>query len=260
MIQRVDQRRDVAQEIAARIAASVQPWRIVLFGSRARGTASHDSDYDIYVEVDADRAQLRDRYCAIRDALRMSVSIDIKVARRGDLERRRDDPGTIEWDVAREGRVLYAHPSAETRVAPPDRIREPSPDPPESVHEWLATAERDERHCRRLRDSEDPVEDWSPEICWLSQQVAEKYLKALLVSRRVRPERTHDLAALLVAARLAGCELQGLDADCELLTKQAIEPRYPAGLDRGEDDARAAFDAMRRVRSAVRAYVAPTVH
>ena len=39
---------------------------------------------------------------------------------------------------------------------------------------------------------------WSV-ICFHCQQAAEKYLKAFLVQRGLKPERTHDLAHLVAA-------------------------------------------------------------
>lgn len=253
---------DVAGELAARIARVVRPWRIVLFGSQARGTAKPHSDYDLYVEI-ADPARreketARDVDQRIRELLSGErVTLDLKINPPGTIERRRNDPGTIEWDVAREGRLLYADPDAPRTLAPPPRVRESESEAPQSVHEWLETAERDLRHCEHLRRID---EDFSPEICWLSHQTCEKHLEALLVSRWVRPKRTHDLTELLAASRVAGCALDGLDADGKLLTKHAITPRYPKGLDLGVDDARVAYEAARRVVDAVCSALPPLVH
>ncbi len=244
------------------IGDAVQPWRVVLFGSRARGSASDGSDYDIYVELNtaADRAALKEHERLIRAALNgKHWYIDLKVRPRGEIERRRDDPGTIEWDVAREGRVLYAAPAAARAIAPPPRVREPHPEPPESVQEWLRTAERDIRHAEMLQHR---IDEYAPEICWLSHQAVEKFMKALLVANRVRPARTHDLVKLLAALRAAGQSLPGggLDEDCRLLTTHAILPRYPAGLDLGVEDATAAFAAAQRVIAVVRHGLPPTIH
>jgi len=233
------------------MAEAVRPWRIVLFGSRARGTAKPHSDYDFYVEIDADADALRDMEGRLRESLhRGKLSFDLKVMPRGSLERRRDDPGTIEWDVAREGKVLYANPAAATSIAPPGRVREESPKTPESVAEWIESAERDIRHADHLWRA---AESFWPEICWLSHQMCEKLMKALLVSRFVRPERTHDLTSLLRALREAGADLGALDAECKLLSEHAIAPRYPAGMHLAEHDARVAFAAAERIVAAVRA-------
>lgn len=254
MIQRVDAEDTVAAEAAARIAAAVRPWRVILFGSRARGTARADSDYDFYIEVDvavdADEQALHDIDRRVREALRQrELSFDPKVVRRGSLERRRDDPGTIEWDVAREGKVLYADPEAPTSIAPPSRVREPNPDTPESVAEWVEAAERNIRLVEHLWQT---GEDFWPELCWQSQQMCEKLMKALLVSRFVRPERTHDLEKLLDALRRDGLDLGQLDGECKLLTPYAITVRYAAGLRLTKQNARDARAAAARITSAVR--------
>jgi HEPN domain-containing protein/predicted nucleotidyltransferase len=251
MIQRAEVVDPVAIEASARMAEAVRPWRIVLFGSRARGTAKPDSDYDFYVEVDADADRLRDIQQRLRESLyRGRLSFDLKVMQRGSLERRRDDPGTIEWDVAREGKVLYADPVAPTSIAPPGRVREGSRRTPESVAEWIESGERDIRHADHLWRA--PESFW-PEICWLSHQMCEKFIKALLVSRFVRPERTHDLTSLLGPLREDGADVGALDVDCTLLNKHAITPRYPAGMHLTEQDARSASAAAARIVAAVRA-------
>ena len=253
MIQRAEAPDTVAVEAAARMVEAVQPWRIVLFGSRARGTAKPHSDYDFYVEVNADADALRDIETRLRESLyRDKLSFDLKVVPRGSLERRRDDPGTIEWDVAREGKVLYADAAAPTSITPPRRVRERFPETPESVAEWIESCERDIRHADLLWRA--PENFW-PEMCWLSHQMCEKFMKALLVSRFVRPERTHDLEALLRALRDDGADLGALDAECTLLSKHAITPRYPAGMHLTEQDARDASAAAQRIIPAVRFFL-----
>jgi HEPN domain-containing protein/predicted nucleotidyltransferase len=239
----------ILAEVVDCIRQIVQPWRIVLFGSRARGDHREWSDYDVYVEVEGTDASLGDLENRVRAALPKGSSFDIKARTRGTIERRRDDPGTIEWDVAREGVLLFADPAAPTRLGPPGRVAEPPPGRPESVGEWLEAAERDLRHCRLLREQ---GSEFAPDICWLSHQATEKHLKALLVARGVRPERTHDLWRLLASLRAAGVPMVGLDADCELLTGHAIAPRYPAGKNLRTTDADTAFAAAGRVIAAVR--------
>ena len=254
MIQRRPESDEIAERIAERIVGAMRPWRIVLFGSRARGDAKPHSDYDVFVEIDDSHTPLRESHDRIRALFSDSGwSIDFKVSPPGAIERRRDDPGTIEWDVAREGRVLYADPAAPPILPATRRVFERPSDPPKSLEEWLESAERDVRHRQDLFAT---ARDYSPEICWLSHQTCEKHMKALLVSRWVRPRRTHDLTELLSASRNAGCPLAGLDDDCALLNEHAVTPRYPAGLSLNTGDARVATEAADRVVAAVRAELA----
>ncbi len=151
--------------------------------------------------------------------------------------------------MAREGRVLYADPEAPTNLMRADRVREPPVEPPESVREWLDSAERDLRMCRFHVELADDSWDF---VCFWAQQTVEKHMKALLVSRRVRPDRTHDLTDLLAALRRADYELPEADADCVLLSPYAVATRYPGGPDLGEEDGRAALAAAERIVSAVK--------
>jgi HEPN domain-containing protein/predicted nucleotidyltransferase len=250
MIDRAETVDTVALEMSACIVKVARPWRVILFGSRARGTAKPHSDYDFYIEIDDDARDLRDIDRRIRDSLSVPrASFDLKVVQRGTLERRRDDPGTIEWDVAREGKILFADARASTSIAPTGRVREQPPQTPESVAEWLESAARDERHRRDLWQLE---HQYWPEICWLSHQMCEKLMNALLVSRFIRPARTHDLTELLEAMRQNGIDVGPLDADCKLLTGHAITPRYAAGLALTEEGARVADAAAQRLAAGAR--------
>ena len=134
MIQRAQTSDRHAEAIAARIASAVQPWRIVLFGSRARGDASEESDCDVYVEVDEPRERPGESERLIRTLfIGPGWRLEFTVRRRGEIECRSRDPGTIEWDVAREGRLLYADDAAPALPSADTRVREPQPLPPESA-------------------------------------------------------------------------------------------------------------------------------
>jgi HEPN domain-containing protein len=235
MIQRATTPDSLALEASVRIAEAIRPWRIVLFGSRARGTPKPHSDYDLYIEVGADESDLPQITRQIRELLDGPGSFDLKVFPRGRLERRRDDPGTSE-------------PAAPTCLTSAARVRERPTEMPESVDEWLESADRDVRHAEHLLRS---AETFGPDICWLSHQMCEKFLKALLVSRHVRPARTHELNLLLRALRDDGLELGAFDDDCTLLTGHAITPRYPAGLRLTDENASATYAAAQRIVTAV---------
>lgn len=263
----------VLNEIIERIVAQYQPRRIYLFGSRARGDARPDSDYDILVEVDGktgDRREDRDRISVICDLPETEVQVHVRYP--GQLERRKDDPGTVDWDVVREGILLFTldglsvlGPSLGQRM-----VREPSREVPDSLEGWIAHAERDMRLAVHLSAD---FNEWKESICFHSQQAGEKFLKALIIARHARPARTHKLAQLVRHLRKLGIDLEDLEAESRFLSRFAVEVRYPdedekrRRLARGdtfwmaepfevtEAEARRAFNAAQRIESAVRPHL-----
>jgi predicted nucleotidyltransferase len=91
-----------------RIVERFHPETIILFGSRARGQASADSDVDLLVVMPFRGSRLR-KQTEIRLALREFVlAKDVVVSSPEEFAWRREIPGTIERPAALEGKVLYA--------------------------------------------------------------------------------------------------------------------------------------------------------
>lgn len=88
--------------------ASVQPERIVLFGSVARGDQGPDSDIDLLVVLHSkgDRPSW-EHSTAMRQAVSAPVPLDLVVTDVGELARRGHLRSTIFATAAREGRVVY---------------------------------------------------------------------------------------------------------------------------------------------------------
>ena len=99
---------DEIDEMVRRIAERFDPDQIILFGSRTRGTARHDSDVDLLVVMPVTESK-RETQIEIRCALHdIHVTKDIIVATPDEVERCRNIVGTIIRPALREGKVLYA--------------------------------------------------------------------------------------------------------------------------------------------------------
>jgi predicted nucleotidyltransferase len=94
-------------QIVGRIVRAVDPAQIILFGSRARGDAHLDSDFDLLVVLEeiGDRRATR---IAIRRVLDdLPIAKDVIVATVDELSGRGGRPrGVLHWALT-EGRVLY---------------------------------------------------------------------------------------------------------------------------------------------------------
>ena len=96
-------------EIVHRLVEALQPERIYLFGSRARGEATTESNYDVVVVV---RHVAEDPYAlerrAYRSLLGLGVPVDVVVMSREHFDRRRAVIASLPATVEREGKLLYA--------------------------------------------------------------------------------------------------------------------------------------------------------
>jgi predicted nucleotidyltransferase len=95
------------QEMTRRIVAETNPIKVILFGSRADGTARAGSDVDLLV-IQSDPVQEREAAVRLRRLLRdFRVPIDIVVVGQAFANRYWDIPGSVLYPAFREGRVLY---------------------------------------------------------------------------------------------------------------------------------------------------------
>ncbi len=98
---------ELLQEIVRRIVEAVQPEKIILFGSAARGEMGPDSDVDLLV-VKAQRHRRETAQRLYQALAGIGVPKDIVVVTPDDLERHRDSIGSVIYPALREGKVIYA--------------------------------------------------------------------------------------------------------------------------------------------------------
>ena len=97
----------ILAEMVRRILATGQPQKIVLFGSRARGDARADSDYDLLL-VEPSELPRHKRAARYRRALTgVAGAKDILVWTPDEVAQWRDVPNAFVTAAVQEGVVLY---------------------------------------------------------------------------------------------------------------------------------------------------------
>jgi len=90
--------------------------------------------------------------------------------------------------------------------------------------------------------------------CFHAQQCAEKYLKAMLVAKRSKFPKTHDLILLNDQCGKAGIFVEIDPKSLNTLSDFAVRARYP-GDDPTPDEAREAFAIAKVVRRLARKFL-----
>jgi HEPN domain-containing protein len=118
---------------------------------------------------------------------------------------------------------------------------------PEELNEWLKKAEEDWRVAEILLIS---GEELTLPCMFHLQQVLEKLLKALILKKGGRIERTQDLDRLAQLAELQ--EMEGLLDLCDVLALFAVNGRYPGDLPEiAISVARNYFESAKGIRSSL---------
>lgn len=96
-------------DIVERIVAEIEPARVLLFGSVARGDDGPDSDIDLMVVLpDLDYRQRHEIEANLYYLLGGAIPVQVFVTDVRECRRRRDVIGSMHYWPLREGRVVYA--------------------------------------------------------------------------------------------------------------------------------------------------------
>jgi predicted nucleotidyltransferase len=95
------------EEVRRRLVARLQPVKVILFGSRARGNPAADSDLDLIVVL-REGGSPGERGVLVRRALRdLDVAKDVLVYTPEEYERYRSYPSSVVHAALRDGIVLH---------------------------------------------------------------------------------------------------------------------------------------------------------
>ncbi len=101
---------ELVAELVRRVRSVLEPSRIVLFGSAARGTMGPDSDLDVLVVAPAGTHRIRTAQAIYRALSGLGHAADIVVVTEEDVRRDHGKIGSIVTPALEEGRDLYAAP------------------------------------------------------------------------------------------------------------------------------------------------------
>jgi len=94
-------------EAVDRLRRKVRPVRIILFGSYARGEAGPGSDLDLLIVEKSVRDTHREMV-RLQDLLRpLRLNADLLVVSEKSFRDWSDTPGSVIYQAAREGKVIY---------------------------------------------------------------------------------------------------------------------------------------------------------
>lgn len=117
------------------------------------------------------------------------------------------------------------------------------------VKEWIHKAENDLLDAENnLRCPQIPTDT----VCFHCQQVAEKYLKAYLISQDKSFPKIHNLLRLMELCREIDQDFSKLKNNLIILNDYAVEIRYPDDwFEPTVDDAKEAFELAKEVKEFV---------
>ncbi len=119
----------------------------------------------------------------------------------------------------------------------------------ELLAEWIEKAEGDYATAQRELRARKRVN--YDAVCFHGQQMAEKYLKALLFKGGVDFPKTHSLIELIQLALPLDATLDMQKELFDRLEGYAVQYRYP-GVTASKDEARIAFRAAKQIRAVIR--------
>jgi len=117
------------------------------------------------------------------------------------------------------------------------------------VEEWLKRATEDELSANVILKEEGGAPNT---VCFLSQQIAEKYLKAFLVQEKREYPKIHSLLKLTELCMKIEKRFDEIKDDAIFLTTFYVPTRYPADYPEfGWKDAKDAFESAKRIKEFV---------
>lgn len=98
---------ETISKMTAALVEAAGPKRVILFGSRARGDAGEDSDFDVMVVEERLPNKFAEMVRLNRVLRPFDIAVDLLVVSEKQFEYWRDTPGNVYYEAAADGKILY---------------------------------------------------------------------------------------------------------------------------------------------------------
>ena len=98
---------EILDQVVRTIVKAVDPIRIILFGSVARGDSGSHSDLDLLIIMPEGIHRRQTARLVYRELCGMGFAKDVIVVTQGDVRRFKDNPSLIIMPALQEGKELY---------------------------------------------------------------------------------------------------------------------------------------------------------
>jgi HEPN domain-containing protein len=176
--------------VVRRLIEAFDPVAVYLFGSRARGDAAADSDYDLMLVLADDNERVRSRQNVWQTARSRRIFVNPFLTRTGAFAWRQHAVGTLEYEVQVDGIRLYPTSGEDLRALTGVNDTESGSMNAKVVAEWLERVRSDLVMARNACEDDDALPE---QAAYHVQQAAEKLTKAVLVAVQKRPRKGHQI-------------------------------------------------------------------
>ena len=213
------------KDISRRLIDEYDPEKIILFGSRAEGNDNEGSDIDLAIVKETEKRPMERRIEVETLLADRAVPVDIVVYTPEEMRTLYSQGSPFIEEIVETGRLLYMR---------------------KVTAAWLKDAEEELESANVLYEN-----GRYKSACYHSQQSVEKGLKAILLEKGQRPQRTHDIVELHNAVTKTSPD-SGLSMEEAVYLSSVYKGRYPTeeGLLPHGDPSR--VDTERAVLSAKR--------
>jgi HEPN domain-containing protein/predicted nucleotidyltransferase len=202
---------------------------VILYGSRADGSARPDSDVDLMIiKSDASGGMIERslRVDAVLSEFKGRLRLDTRVYAPEQLEKTLARGDQFVQDIILHGRPLHKDKEFAKYIELAEKSYNMNPQDSEYPEDWIEVAEEDLEVSVMLLES-----GYARGAGYNLQQAVEKFFKAYLIRQGWRLQRTHDLVELLNDALYYDPDLEEFRSVCNLVTDYALAGRYPTSRD-----------------------------